>query len=298
LERNKSLIGLIGSDGFGQIYFAIDKHSKGQLGVATTTESKIRRGKTSMRMILEREVSFIIDSKKVLALSFVWFTVQITYHSNKKQKKKASGVAPMKRDATNEEVTISPDEPKTMNITDVIPKTKTKKKKTLGRPMNDNIRSVIDAFVEHIKTIGIQGLRGEFVEIRNMKPKASECTKFLQNREKNRYRDVACLDSTRVVLRVNVPPECDYIHANWMQMEGCQRRYIATQGPLETTIGDFWRMIYQESIKTIVMLCKLVENGKVKCSQYWPDLPGTHKSFSILTIENKGVLIFIMTPIQ
>uniref|UniRef100_F1LA26 Tyrosine-protein phosphatase non-receptor type 9 n=1 Tax=Ascaris suum TaxID=6253 RepID=F1LA26_ASCSU len=208
---------------------------------------------------------------------------------NKKQKKKASGVAPMKRDATNEEATISPDEPKTMNITDVIPKTKTKKKKTLGRPMNDNIRSVIDAFVEHIKTIGIQGLRGEFVEIRNMKPKASECTKFLQNREKNRYRDVACLDSTRVVLRVNVPPECDYIHANWMQMEGCQRRYIATQGPLETTIGDFWRMIYQESIKTIVMLCKLVENGKVKCSQYWPDLPGTHKSFSILTIENKGI---------
>uniref|UniRef100_A0A0M3IDL1 Protein-tyrosine phosphatase n=1 Tax=Ascaris lumbricoides TaxID=6252 RepID=A0A0M3IDL1_ASCLU len=72
-------------------------------------------------------------------------------------------------------------------------------------------------------------------------------------------------------------------------MEGCQRRYIATQGPLETTIGDFWRMIYQESIKTIVMLCKLVENGKVKCSQYWPDLPGTHKSFSILTIENKGI---------
>ncbi|VDM43404.1 unnamed protein product [Toxocara canis] len=134
-------------------------------------------------------------------------------------------------------------------------------------------------------------MRGEFAEIRAVKPKASECSKFLQNREKNRYRDVACLDATRVILTVNVPPECDYIHANWMHMEGCERRYIATQGPLDSTIGDFWRMIYQESINTIVMLCKLVENGKVKCSQYWPNVPGSKQTFSIITVENKTVTV-------
>uniref|UniRef100_A0A0M3K3K7 Tyrosine-protein phosphatase domain-containing protein n=1 Tax=Anisakis simplex TaxID=6269 RepID=A0A0M3K3K7_ANISI len=90
-------------------------------------------------------------------------------------------------------------------------------------------------------------------------------------------------------LKLNVPPETDYIHANWMHMEGCERRYIATQGPLDSTIGDFWRMIYQESIATIVMLCKIIESGKTKCSQYWPEKPGTKLRFSILTIENQAL---------
>ncbi|VDK23699.1 unnamed protein product [Anisakis simplex] len=72
-------------------------------------------------------------------------------------------------------------------------------------------------------------MQREFAEIRTVKPKASECAQFLAHREKNRYRDVACLDGTRVVLKLNVPPETDYIHANWMHMEGCERRYIATQ---------------------------------------------------------------------
>uniref|UniRef100_A0A0M3IP39 non-specific serine/threonine protein kinase n=1 Tax=Ascaris lumbricoides TaxID=6252 RepID=A0A0M3IP39_ASCLU len=48
--------GLIGSGGYGQIYFAIDERSEEQLGVAIKTESKIRRGKTSKRMILEQKI--------------------------------------------------------------------------------------------------------------------------------------------------------------------------------------------------------------------------------------------------
>lgn len=32
-----------------------------------------------------------------------------------------------------------------------------------------------------------------------------------------------------VVLTLNVPPETDYIHANWLKMQGCDRQYIATQ---------------------------------------------------------------------
>lgn len=49
-----------------------------------------------------------------------------------------------------------------------------------------------------------------------------------------------------------------------------ERRFICTQGPLPTTVDDFWTMIVQEEIDAIVMLCDIEEKGRVKCHQYWP----------------------------
>ncbi|GMR41626.1 hypothetical protein PMAYCL1PPCAC_11821, partial [Pristionchus mayeri] len=62
----------------------------------------------------------------------------------------------------------------------------------------------------------------------------------------------------------------DYIHTNWVAMDE-KRKYICTQGPIVGTIDDFWRMIWQEKSKSILMLCNIVEQGKKKCEQYWPE---------------------------
>lgn len=41
------------------------------------------------------------------------------------------------------------------------------------------------------------------------------------------------------------------------------KNYIATQGCLQNTINDFWKMIYQENAHVIVMTTKEIERGKV-----------------------------------
>ncbi|CAD8197833.1 unnamed protein product [Paramecium octaurelia] len=62
-----------------------------------------------------------------------------------------------------------------------------------------------------------------------------------------------------------------YINADYINLiNGKEKMMIATQGPVTQTIGHFWRMISQENVQSIVMLCNLKENGKVQCEQYWP----------------------------
>ncbi|VDO08360.1 unnamed protein product [Haemonchus placei] len=82
-------------------------------------------------------------------------------------------------------------------------------------------------------------------------------TAFEANPDKNRYLDVVCLDETRVKLTLDVPPSTDYIHANWIKFEGHDKVFIATQAPLDNTIEDFWRMVFQEGCPHIVNLTKL-----------------------------------------
>ena len=50
------------------------------------------------------------------------------------------------------------------------------------------------------------------------------------------------------------------VHTQGYRQRGA---YIATQGPLESTVSDFWRMIWEHGSCCIVMLCDLQEDGKV-----------------------------------
>uniref|UniRef100_A0A8D2DME0 protein-tyrosine-phosphatase n=1 Tax=Sciurus vulgaris TaxID=55149 RepID=A0A8D2DME0_SCIVU len=84
-----------------------------------------------------------------------------------------------------------------------------------------------------------------------------------KNIKKNRYKDILPYDHSLVELSLITSDEdSSYINANFIKGVYGPKAYIATQGPLSTTLLDFWRMIWEYSVLIIIMACMEFEMGK------------------------------------
>uniref|UniRef100_F7GW91 Receptor-type tyrosine-protein phosphatase H n=1 Tax=Callithrix jacchus TaxID=9483 RepID=F7GW91_CALJA len=112
-----------------------------------------------------------------------------------------------------------------------------------------------------------------------------------ENSAKNRYRNVLPYDWSRVPLKpIPEEPGSDYINASFMPGLWSPQEFIATQGPLPQTVGDFWRLVWEQQSHTLVMLTNCMEAGRVKCEHYWPldSQPCTHGHLRV-TLESEEV---------
>ncbi|PAV67386.1 hypothetical protein WR25_23194 isoform D [Diploscapter pachys] len=108
-------------------------------------------------------------------------------------------------------------------------------------------------------------------------------------KEKCRNTRVHCRDSTRVVLKyANYDGDDDFIHANRIEGGPLFSKFILTQAPMANTVGDFWRMIYQEKCPYIFML--ISRKHPERCERYWPSTPSDDPLLVFgLTVENRGI---------
>ena len=88
----------------------------------------------------------------------------------------------------------------------------------------------------------------------------------------------------------------DYINAKWVGLKclayfyyidiysyvgrpGNSHGYIASQAPTDSTVADFWRMIWEHGVHVVVAL----SNDTVEeCAQYWPVVVGETEEYGLV----------------
>ncbi|XP_071395777.1 receptor-type tyrosine-protein phosphatase eta-like [Centroberyx affinis] len=137
-----------------------------------------------------------------------------------------------------------------------------------------NLAVTVDDYEAYYRKQKADSNCGFAEEFEDLKPvgtaQAKSSALALENKPKNRYNNVLPYDSSRVKLSVLGSPFDDYINANYIPGYNSRKEFIAAQGPLPATVNEFWRMIWEKNVQTLVMLTRCNEQGRVKCERYWP----------------------------
>ena len=91
------------------------------------------------------------------------------------------------------------------------------------------------------------------------------------NVDKNRFSEVVPPDIHRPSLYTpGGVGRTDYINAVFVDSHFKPDHFIITQTPLHTTVIDFWKLVYDHHVETIVMM-ENYKNEDDTCAEYWPE---------------------------
>ncbi|XP_057312386.1 receptor-type tyrosine-protein phosphatase F-like [Hydractinia symbiolongicarpus] len=117
------------------------------------------------------------------------------------------------------------------------------------------------------------------------------------NSSKNRFQGILAGDNSRVVLS----QPADYINAVYVDSYQRRNAYITTQAPLEETVLDFWNMVVQENVTTIVMLYTFNEEEDVGSMDYpvfWSIPRNNSKETMVKLISEMAYGVLVCRSIQ
>ncbi|XP_069171279.1 receptor-type tyrosine-protein phosphatase mu [Procambarus clarkii] len=164
------------------------------------------------------------------------------------------------------------------------------------------LRTEVKTYLSNV--IQSPDLELEFRSVPAMMGKSCSEGALEANRCKNRYKNNIPYDDTRVKLPfLSNDPYSDYINASYIQGHSRANAFIASQGPKDfnvDTIGDFWRMIWHTRSPIIIMVTNLIENGKVKVAQYWPEEghPLVKDGIEIKLVSTENKVDFIIRTLE
>ncbi|KAG2453523.1 hypothetical protein HYH02_001743 [Chlamydomonas schloesseri] len=117
-----------------------------------------------------------------------------------------------------------------------------------------------------------------------------EAAEHTNNAGKNRYVNVLPFDYNRV--KISGEDGQDYINASLVQSAAEETPswcYIAAQGPLASTVDDFWKMVFENNCSILIMLTRTVENNHIKCADYFNQRPGETAKFGSYRVTTTDV---------
>ncbi|KAJ8040699.1 Receptor-type tyrosine-protein phosphatase epsilon [Holothuria leucospilota] len=143
--------------------------------------------------------------------------------------------------------------------------------------------SEFQSFMRKDKMQLVEGIVQEFMIL----PKGRQYPCFVAQQhcqQRNNFQEILPYDHSRVVLTsLGNMNESDYYNASYIKDHKGKICFIAAQGPRNKyKASDFWRMIWQEQVKTIVMLTD--SNQAKPSAAYWPEKVQTNETYGKLTV--------------
>lgn len=170
------------------------------------------------------------------------------------------------------------------------------KSSTPGNLVYEQAYQVLKAKFDALTAEDNSKLADEFFSLQDSEVfESSEAAEHCNNVSKNRYVDVLPFDYNRVKIRGEGGEADAYINASLLKSHESDQPpwcYIAAQGPLNSTIADFWKMVLQHDSGAVVMLTRAVETRNNKCADYFPKLKGetrSYGSYQVTTVNQEEV---------